>query len=35
MMAGILPSQKLIAATPDVAAGTVWRQLRSLFGTLA
>ena len=34
MMAGILPSQNLIAAVPDLAAGTVWCQLMSLFGTL-
>ena len=34
MLAGALPSQKPIAATPDVATGTVWRQLKSLFGTL-
>lgn len=33
-MAGALPSRKLIAATPDVATGTVWCQLKSLFGTL-
>jgi vitamin B12/bleomycin/antimicrobial peptide transport system ATP-binding/permease protein len=34
MLAGALPSQKPIAATPDVATGTVWRQLKSLIGTL-
>jgi vitamin B12/bleomycin/antimicrobial peptide transport system ATP-binding/permease protein len=32
--AGLSPSQKLIAAAPDMAAGTVWCQLISLFGTL-
>src|SRR5919106_751090 len=32
-MVGVLASQKLTAA-PDVAAGTVWGQLTSLFGTL-
>jgi vitamin B12/bleomycin/antimicrobial peptide transport system ATP-binding/permease protein len=32
--AGPSPSQKLNAAAPDVAAGTVWCQLMSLFGTL-
>jgi vitamin B12/bleomycin/antimicrobial peptide transport system ATP-binding/permease protein len=33
-MAGILPTQGLISAPPEVAAGTVWRQLTSLFGAL-
>src|SRR5918994_421283 len=32
--AGPSPSQNLIAAAPDVATGTVWCQLISLFGTL-
>jgi putative ATP-binding cassette transporter len=34
MIAGIVPPQKLTAAAPDVVAGTVWCQLKSLFGTL-
>jgi putative ATP-binding cassette transporter len=33
-MAEMLPSPDPVAATPDVVAGTVWRQLKSLFGTL-
>jgi vitamin B12/bleomycin/antimicrobial peptide transport system ATP-binding/permease protein len=34
MFVGAVPPQKLTAAAPDVAAGTVWCQLTSLFGTL-
>jgi vitamin B12/bleomycin/antimicrobial peptide transport system ATP-binding/permease protein len=34
MFVGVVPPQKLTAAVPDVAAGTVWCQLTSLFGTL-
>src|SRR5688572_29912955 len=34
MMAKILPSRKLVSATPDVASETVWCQLKSLFGTV-
>src|ERR1700754_5045201 len=34
MFVGVGPPQKLTAAAPDVAAGTVWCQLTSLFGTL-
>jgi vitamin B12/bleomycin/antimicrobial peptide transport system ATP-binding/permease protein len=35
MMARVLPSKTLVAATSDVASDTVWRQLKSLFGTLS
>src|SRR5919109_688969 len=34
MIVGVAPPQKLTAAAPDMAAGTVWCQLTSLFGTL-